>query len=550
MTRRKKILSLFRIVLLVTSCLFVGGNEVVHAQNTMLEGLSKRFLRKSKIKKLGKKLYGKDAPPLSDYQIEKGLEVIAYEPSWLLDKGLSKSYHFNLFTGLVIGEYDINPMTGLPRNEDSFYNFKKKNKYKGTDKKVNIIQQARKITPRMKILFSLTYQNDFGIKAYRKKFYKNLLTNQNVQGVVADSLKSLFTQFSDDYKIPVNEMGIVVDFKELQTSQLEDFAETLKLVKEVLADEYLLYLKISPVLGQEPYLTKEIIEYLNDEDIVDLFIIEANGFEKYSSRPGPSSILYSKKNEPSIDSTVNYYLHNGITKDKMLIEFSYAGLAWEKKGEEQFKLKTPSARVTIDDILSLQPRGNTEFPLDYDKDTTYVSYEPMDAYAEQGVKTKFFYDDALTLERKYSYVRDTVSLKGISIYGVGYNSRLKPKYAESRWRKIAENFSKKKSSWGWMVASYLFAFMPIGFLFSVARYWEVRNILAKPRYKKYWNRFLIAFVSISLIALIVMDVIWFLPRDGVSMIIGAIIVGFFVVYMMVRRYLNKVRKYTKYAGLK
>jgi hypothetical protein len=114
--------SIFRILLplLLLGILTSAPTETVNAQSTV-EFLMKRFGRKSKIKKIGKKLYGNgEKPPLGNYQIEKGIEVIGYEPSWLLKEEEFKNYYFNLLTGLVVGEYDINPKDGLPRNSQLF----------------------------------------------------------------------------------------------------------------------------------------------------------------------------------------------------------------------------------------------------------------------------------------------------------------------------------------------------------------------------------------------------------------------------------------------
>ena len=519
--------------------LSVSVTEEVQAQST-IDFLIKRFTRKSKIKKLGKSLYGNgDRPPLEDYRVDKDFEVIGYEPSWLIDNGEFNAHKFNLLTGLVVGEYDINPYSGLPRNGESFKNYEKSVVKYSKGVKKDIIAYSRLEIPRMKILWNLTYQNDFGAENMRLNWYRNLLTNREVHDVMIDSLQNQFTQVGDKYGIPQNELGIVVDFKEISVQQLENLTDMLRHLRESIGEEYLIYLKIAPVVGQESFLTPEIITALKEDVGIDLFIVEASRFDKYFG-PAPTAYFFGEDNEESIDSTVSYYLNNGITQQEMLVEFSYYGVAWEKNGDNPYVKRAHDTYVPNGEIMSYIPQSSP-VPLSYDKDTTYAKLN----VEEDGKITTYFYDNAYTLDTKYRYIADTMQLKGISIYGLGYNSR-KPTEGDDYWYAIVSGMGKKKSAWGWLVASYLVAFIPLGFFFSVARYWQVRNVLAKERYKKYWNRFLIAFVIMTLISVIVMDIIFFLPRDGVGLIIGAIIVGFFVAYMLIRRYMNKVRKYTKY----
>ena len=77
--------------------------EQVQAQ-TVVDRVMKRFFKKNRIKKYGKRLTGMGRlSPLEDMAINSNYEVIGFEPSWMIEKGVFEDHYFNLISTLVIG---------------------------------------------------------------------------------------------------------------------------------------------------------------------------------------------------------------------------------------------------------------------------------------------------------------------------------------------------------------------------------------------------------------------------------------------------------------
>ncbi len=81
----------------------------------------------------------------------------------MIDQGYYTEHYFNLISTLVVGEYDINPQTGYPRNGEAFQaHINKKVRDKRQKANVNIIESANFINSRLDYLIHLTYSDDFG----------------------------------------------------------------------------------------------------------------------------------------------------------------------------------------------------------------------------------------------------------------------------------------------------------------------------------------------------------------------------------------------------
>ena len=87
----------------------------------------------------------------------------------------------------------------------------------------------------------------------------------------------------------------------------------------------------------------------------------------------------------------------------------------------------------------------------------------------------------------------------------------------------------------------MIAFIPLGFIYANIRYWQVRNALAKHKFM--FNRWRVGLISAMIIA-IICSIPGF--RDTVGFLLGVAILALFGLYIMLRRYLTRIRKYMKY----
>lgn len=531
------------------------------AQSRLWQNIKRRLFRKSKFRKAGKRLYRLgDRPPLKDFSVVGDKEVIGFEPSWLISPAnmnnkpqFKKKYYFNLLTGLAIGEYDINPKTGGPRSWDSFNTYQTAT-ISNKKKSLNIIQYGRQKNPDLKILMHITCHGDYGGGINRNDLYNDFFENEESKQILYQNIGNQLSHWRDTFNIPEYKLGVVLDFDRMHINNIaerdefiEGYARIITELREEFTDtEFLIYCKIDPVTPLEAYLPPSILDKI--EPLVDLFIVRGYGFEKYSDvfldKPGPLSDILDIERTPTpmvgLDSTVNYYHRIGMPKDKMIIEYTYYGVAWERDPDTGIQhLKKDYPYAPLNKIRGEISNADAERAYKYNKDSTYTYAVATD---KKGIETTYYFDSYLALDTKYAWTEDTVELKGIAINALGYNFKSTDEN-KNNWYAIANYYAREKPSKGWLIASFLLSFIPMGFLYAIARYWEVRNALAK--YKVYYNWWRICFV-ISLIVAVICCIPGF--RDMVGFAIGVIILFIFGVYIMIRRYLTRIRKYSRYVN--
>ena len=272
---------------------------------------------------------------------------------------------------------------------------------------------------------------------------------------------------------------------------------------------------VSVIQGLEPY--------------VDRFIIQGYGFEKYTKSYSPLVIM-DKTSSYSIDGTLRNYMIPGYeqtVRDKFIVELPYYGAVFKKDANQKFSLKPGNPYMTIDDF-NRNVKGRSGELL-HNKDNTT-------AYFLEGDSIGYFMEDSISLITKYIYMTDSLGMNGFAVNALGYYAQQKRR--PDQWAAIADNFGDKREKLGWVIAYYLAAFLPIGFVFSILRYWEVRNALAK--FGTYWNRFRLFFLLSFLIFLVFTGI---LPRY-ILVILGMIIMGAFLLYIIVKKVLMRSKRYT------
>ena len=106
------------------------------------------------------------------------------------------------------------------------------------------------------------------------------------------------------------------------------------------------------------------------------------------------------------------------------------------------------------------------------------------------------------------------------------------------WAVLALTYGKEREKLGWIIASFLMGFIPIGFVFSIYRNWEVRNALAK--HENLWTRFIMLFVLFFFLFLTAANII---PRKGVAIVVAIVIIGAFFIYILIKKAMMRSKKY-------
>ncbi len=517
------------ILLLLALCFSLAPIEQLKGQ-TVFDRFSKRYLKKNRVKKLGKRLSRNGGIPLEDMAIQSGFQVVGFEPSWMIEKGIFEDHYFNLLTDLVVGEYDINPTTGNTRNRKTYrLHLDKKARDKTAKKELNIIEKADFHNSKINTLLQLTYYGDYGSKANQRAYVKSLMTDPSVHQTLKDTLVNYFLELDQKYNLISERTGILIDFQ-IETNYFnEDFIDFISYLRNELGDQHLIYLKIPAKVRKDALIPLETIRSL--EPFVDRFIVQGYGFEKYTSTYSPMTII-DKTSSYSVDGTLMNYMIPGyeeVVKEKFIFELPYYGVIFKRDQNLNYALKEGSPYITIDNFnKNVKGRSGA---LKYRN-------ENMMAFLPEGDSIAYLIEDSLSLVTKYQYLVDSLELNGFAVNALGYYSRPENARRPENWAAIADYIGEEREKLGWVIAMYLTAFIPLGFVYSIMKYWEVRNTLAK--FGNYWNRFRMFFALFILI---------FIVCTGIGgarvllLILGIIIMAAFFIYIMIKKLIMRSKKY-------
>ncbi len=507
----------------------VVPTQQVEAQ-TVMDRISKRFFKKNKLKKYGKRLTRTGGTPLEEMALEPQYEVVGFEPSWMIASGEFENHYFNLLSTLVIGEYDINPTTGATRNRESLrIHLDKKLRDKTAKEEFNIIQAADYHNSKINFLLQLTYYGDYGREANQRAYVSDLIKNDDVHRTLKDSLQAYFLEIDEKYGIIEDRQGILLDFQIDNIAYNEDFVDFIKYLRAELGDSRLIYMKIPSKVRKDALIPVSIIQSL--EPYIDRFIVQAYGFEKFSKPNYSPMAVFDKTTSYSVDGTLTNYMLPGyedVIREKFIFEIPYYGVIFKRDENNNYFLKEGSPYITIDNF-NRDVKGRSG-ALKYKNGNTMAYYLEGDSLA-------YLVEDSTSLVSKYKYLVDTLELNGFAINALGYYSKPDEKRAE-QWAGIADNFGEEREKLGWIIAYYLAAFLPIGFVFSVMRYWEVRNALAK--FNNYWTRFRVFFL-LSLLVFVVCTGVG--GARILLLILGLIIMAAFLIYIVIKKLIMRSKKY-------
>ncbi|MGB1217520.1 MAG: hypothetical protein ACPG5P_06575, partial [Saprospiraceae bacterium] len=171
-------------------------------------------------RKLSKKLrkQGSSEYELDEAMVHPGVEVMGIEPSWCVSKHSFDKYHFNAFSTIVVGEYDINPETGKPRSNRSFSGVLFGDHIEESGQEWTLVKRAKKLNSNVNVNVSIVFSGDYGIgKKNREQHYRFFdgTGNRDVRQVLVDSLKYTFDRFEKEYGISPRNSGVFINIPQL-----------------------------------------------------------------------------------------------------------------------------------------------------------------------------------------------------------------------------------------------------------------------------------------------------------------------------------------------
>ncbi len=385
---------------------------------------------------------------LGELQIKKEYTIVGFEPAWTLLESNKPydSHYYNLLSTFIVGGYDINPLNGNARNEE----------HRDVALKNEVVKKAITANDELITLYSVSHHGDFGKDLLsQEKNYDKFLSNVETQGNMLEQVNNMIDTLNCD--------GIFLDFQNIPPKSISKYVEFVKLVQkkgvERLGEGYFIYLRL-PSSERELFFSEETLTEL--ENIVDLFILKAYDNDR-QTKPGPyAPISYQEKN--SLDSLIDYYTKSGLVKKHIVPEFPLMGTVWNKSMAEPDKYT--ASKTPILPYREIIKKG----PAAYPKDTSFAYYVNIEK------NITYFYDDKISMRKKYEWV-DSLHLAGIGLNALGYN-----KYKDKKmWQAMASVFAVPQVVMMPTIATYILLFLMAGFLYSIARYWQVRNFLNRKR---------------------------------------------------------------------
>lgn len=315
----------------------------------------------------------------TELHLAPNIKVFGWHPYWM--GNAYKSYNFKLLSYIAWFSYNVDPKTGSYDNPDVIDAWKQAG---------DLVNAAH--ADSCKVLITITIHTLDGNTTF--------LNNTKSQNNLIDSLIFLLAGRGDG--VDVHFENVLNGLQEEMTVFLTNLSQKLKKANP----EYVLIVDLPMYDRNKTYEIQKL------DPFVDLFLVTEYG---KSRKYRPIAPLDAAGGPYTIKHYVNQYLQGGLKKEKLLLGLPYYGELWNSQ------LPTPSAwdstltfnrhmtyREIKDRYRLEKPQYNLESWSGY-----YVRRNPDSGYYEQ-----CWFDDSLTLRRKYDWVLQE-KLAGIGIWALG-----------------------------------------------------------------------------------------------------------------------------------
>jgi len=433
------------IIVLIMMILLGCGKKVV---NTKQAGhhITQRvvnYIRKT-TRRISTELRKQDSLVIEQRRLKNEVYVLATEPSWNIKSYVPDKQPFNLVSGMVLGEYDVNLKDASARNPLATW----------AGLNGEYLSQVQGNNSSAEVFIHLGTHGDFGRSKQQEKIYKDFWDNDKLGSKLSQNLKRVLDTLTVT--------GIVIDFENLPQNTGKKY---MSFLEELNYDfpNHTLILKL-PAKDKNKNFSTEVLTGL--KGIIDRFIVKAYEFQEGKS---PEPIAPISK----INSCIQGYNDLGIPFESMLLEIPYYGWVWEGNNLDEVR-----PFLAHDTLMSLSNRE-------------YIRAETEDGVYFEREGKSYWFDDEETLAKKYRDIVLAKKLGGIHIRGLGYHM-YKPTSKNSLWYPIDKAFGLNPPKLVYPAIAFLLMFVVAGIVLSVVWYWKVRNELAK-------NRWQFAFYMIGLI---------------------------------------------------
>ena len=323
----------------------------------------------------------------------------------LYSKGSAyKSYNFSLLWGISYFSYIVDPETG---------GYKSIHQWKTTA----LVDSAR--VHHTKVFLSVS---NFG-----SRDNATFLSHEKARETLLDSLAVLLDLRAAN--------GINIDFEGVVSKSRTAFNDFIVFASKKLKQynpEYQVSLALYAVDYNKVFDIKRI-----DPHIDFYTLMSYDYYGGFSEDAGPVAPLTSSKiwGEYSVESSVDYYLKEGISPGKLIVGIPYYGAEWSVKnailpGKAEKFLSHPTYSGIKHDYIN---RLRAEIRHDTSIASNYLTMKD-----ESGALRQLWFNDSLSFARRYDWVKRK-KLSGVGIWALGYDHG-----DPELWELLAAKFGQEK----------------------------------------------------------------------------------------------------------
>lgn len=515
------------------TCLLIYIFCVIACGTSDGQGL-KSIFNKGKLKKGAKGLAGMkdEAGDPGQYILYGNYKVFTSEPIWLLHKNSHEKFYYNLITNSIIGTYDVNLQSGFARNKEELDWIKNMHVSLETGDSVNIFDYTVHRNPDIDMFLQVASYGDTGGGWLPAAAFYNFISNVNsVQDTLFESIFTIKRDLINKYKLNASQVGIILDIQNIPSNlndehfaeQFVDFVVELKrrIVPRGEGAKFGIKLPIihdeNNFYYQNGAMFRKLISYAD-------FLIYKNYVLDFDELNAETYQWFIRENYKLLNSDIDSLNKMGVPSEKLIVEFAYVGLHAKKDAMTGKLIPQPDKPlIAYDQMARLAGKNFVRQAADM-SDSSMTVYEMKNS-------EQFQFNSEHILFQKYNLLKSK-KIRGISIYGIGYNNL---ETRQQYWKSIADAFGRIPDKLIWYFFGTFFGFLSFGFPYSVVRHWQVRNVLA--RFKKHLLPALGGWFIVVFASLLCFNII---PRTSTGVFIGVGILAFFVLVIILRKYLSKL----------
>lgn len=324
-------------------------------------------------------------------------KVYGYHPYWF-GPDVYNNYQFDLLSTFTYFSYELNPVTGSYQDIH----------YWKTTPSIDMAKQAG-----CKVELCVT---NFG-----SSDNTTFLSNSDVWDVLIDSLQNLL-QYRGAH-------GVNIDFEGVPGSQRNNYKAFLAHLADRMHSE---------MPGSSVTVALYAVDWNNVFDLnflnqyLDAFIVMGYDYH-YSgeAQAGPVAPLYSGAlwNQYTLFKTINDYLAEGVSPDKLIMGIPYYGYDWPTDD-----VSIPAATTATGTARTYSHLRNNFFDT-YTRQWDAHSYSPYFIYISSGQTRQCWFEDEVSLANRYDFALDK-QLGGVGMWCLGNDNG----YTQL-WDLLAEKFT-------------------------------------------------------------------------------------------------------------